>query len=344
LSGQAGNEEEKMHKREQDVTMRLRTRLARQALVAVLSFLLLAATDARAQQFPSRPITLIIPWQAGGVPDVELRVLAELAGKHLGQPIVVENKPGGVGTLGPALVAANAKPDGYTITHITTSVLRMPFLVNTTYDPRKDFTYIGGLASFLFGVVVRADSPLRTWQDLVSYAGANPGQLTYTTFGVNSTPHVTMQRIAADAGMKLKHIPSRGNAENNAALLGGHVMASADGSTWAPLVDSGDLRLLVTWGEHRSRRWPDVPNLKSVGLDIVEATPFGLGGPAGMDPKVVAIIYDAFRKALHAPEHQRFLSKFDMDLFELGPDDYTSWVTAEIERQKELVGRFAEKK
>src|SRR5215471_3774940 len=104
------------------------------AVVAALPRFLSSAPLAPAQQFPSRPITLIVPWQAGGVPDVELRLLADVASKHLGQPIVVENKPGGVGTLGPALVAANAKPDGYTITHITTSVLRMPFLVNTTYD------------------------------------------------------------------------------------------------------------------------------------------------------------------------------------------------------------------
>src|SRR5262249_44481694 len=110
------------------------------------------------------------------------------------------------------------------------------------------------------------------------------------------------------------------------------------------LVDSGDFRLLVTWGEQRSRRWPDVPNLRGVGLDIVEATPFGLGGPPGMDPKVVAIIHDAFRKALHSPEHQKFLEKFDMELFELGPAEYRSWGRAEIDRQKELVGKFAEKK
>jgi len=306
--------------------------------------LLLAPALAAAQAFPSRPITLVIPWQPGGIPDQELRLLAPIAAKHLGQPVIVENKPGGVGTLAPAAVAANAKPDGYTITHITTSVLRMPFLVKTTYDPRKDFTYIGGLGSFLFGVVVRSDSQFKTWDDLVGYAKAHPGQLTYTTFGVNSTLHLTMERIAAALGVKLRHIPSRGNAENNAALLGGHVMASADGSTWAPLVDSGDFRLLVTWGERRSKRWPSVPNLKDAGIDIVEATPFGLGGPAGMDPQVVATLYEAFRKALHDPQHQKFLQQYDMELFELGPEAYTRWVMAEIDRQREVVARFAEKK
>ena len=312
-------------------------------LFTVVSLVLLASAQARADQFPSRPITLIIPWQAGGIPDVQLRLLANIASRHLGQPIICENKPGGVGTLGPAMVAANAKPDGYTITHITTTVLRTPFLVKTTYDPKKDFTYIGGLASFLFGVVVRKDSPLKTWQDFVNYAKANPGQLTYTTFGVNSTLNLTMERIATTLGLKLRHIPSRGNAENNAAVLGGHVMASADGSTWAPLVDSGDFRLLVTWGEQRSKRWPNVPNLKDVGLDIAESTPFGLGGPAGMDPKVVGIIYEAFRKALHDPEHLNLMKQYDMELFERNSAEFTQWALKEIERQQELVARFATK-
>lgn len=313
-------------------------------LFTIITLVLLAMGSARADQFPSRPITLIIPWQPGGIPDVQLRLLANIASRHLGQPIIVENKPGGVGTLGPAMVAANAKPDGYTITHITTSVLRTPFLVKTTYDPKKDFTYIGGLASFLFGVVVRNDSPLKSWQDLVAYAKANPGQLTYTTFGVNSILNLTMERIAANLGIKLRHIPSRGNAENNAALLGGHVMASADGSTWAPLVDSKDFRLLVTWGEQRSKRWPDVPNLKDVGVNIAESTPFGLGGPAGMDPKVVNIIYEAFRKALHDPEHLKLMRQYDMELFERGPAEFTQWALEEIDRQQNLVARYAKQK
>ena len=314
------------------------------AFYAVASLILFAAGSAAADQFPSRPITLIIPWQAGGIPDTQLRLLANIASRHLGQPVIAENKPGGIGTLGPAAVAANAKPDGYTITHITTTVLRTPFLVKTTYDPKKDFTYIGGLASFLFGVVVRSDSQIKSWQDFVAYAKANPGQLTYTTFGVNSTLHMTMERIATNLGIKLRHIPSRGNAENNAALLGGHVMASADGSTWAPLVDAGDFRLLVTWGEQRSKRWPNVPNLKDVGVDIVESTPFGLGGPAGMDPKVVNILYDAFRKALHDPEHLKLMRQYDMELFERSPAEFTQWALKEIDRQQNLVTQFAKPK
>src|SRR5262249_24617643 len=114
-------------------------------LIVAAAALVAAPLTARAQAFPSRPITLIIPWPAGGVPDTQYRVLADIAGKQLGQPIIVENKPGGVGTLGPAGMAANAKPDGYTISYVGTGVFRAPFLLKTTYDPRKDFTYIGGI-------------------------------------------------------------------------------------------------------------------------------------------------------------------------------------------------------
>jgi tripartite-type tricarboxylate transporter receptor subunit TctC len=312
-------------------------------LIAAAAALVTAPPTARAQSFPSRPITLIIPWPAGGVPDTQYRVLADITSKQLGQPVIVENKPGGVGTLGPASMAANAKPDGYTISYVGTGVFRAPFLLKTTYDPRKDFTYIGGIGQYLFGIVVRSDSPIKTWADFVAYAKQQPGRLTYTTFGVNSVLHLAMEQISSAAGIKLKHIPSRGNAENNAAVLGGHVMASADGSAWAPLVDSGDFRLLVTWGETRTKRWPAVPTLKELGIDLVETSPYGLAGPAGMDPATVATIYGTFRKALHDPRHIEVLRKFDMDMFEMAPKDYTDWVMKEIDRQQRLVADYAEK-
>jgi tripartite-type tricarboxylate transporter receptor subunit TctC len=270
-------------------------------------------------------------------------VLADIASKHLGQPIVVENKPGGVGSLGPSSMAANAKPDGYTISYLGVGVFRAPFLFKSTYNPRKDFTYIQGVGQYQFGIVVRADSPLKSWADFVAYAKANPGKLTYTTFGTNSPLHVNMEKIASMAGIKLKHIPSRGNQENNAAVLGGHVMASADGSTWAPLVDSGDFRLLVTWGDKRTKRWPTVPTLREVGIDLVDSSPFGLAGPAGMDPEVVKTIYEAFHKAMLDPRHLEVLKKFDMELFDLDTAQYNKWVQEEIDRQQEAIEKFAEK-
>ncbi len=326
-----------------DRSMHARCLLNLRSVALFFAALCAAAGAAFAQQYPARPITLVIPWPAGGVPDTQLRLLSEIAARQLGQPIVVENKPGGVGTLGPAAVAANAKPDGYTITYVGTGVFRTPFLLKTTYDPRKDFTYIGGIGQYLFGVVVRSDSQIKNWQDFVAFAKANPGKLTYTTFGVNSPLHIAMEGIASGLGMRLRHIPSRGNAENNAALLGGHVMASADGSAWAPLVDSGDFRLLVTWGRTRSKRWPNIPNLKEVGVDLVETMPYGLAGPAGMDPKVVSTIYNAFHAAMNDPRHLDLLKKYDMEMFDLAPQDFSRWALGEVDRQQALIAKFAEK-
>jgi len=152
-----------------------------------------------------------------------------------------------------------------------------------------------------------------------------------------------MEGIASGLGIRLRHIPSRGNAENNAAVLGGHVMASADGSAWGSLVDSGDFRLLVTWGKTRSTRWPNVPNLKEVGVDVVETMPYGLAGPAGMDPKVVDTIYKAFRTAMHDQRHLDLLKKYGMEMFDVAPQDFSKWALAEVERQQALIARWAEK-
>src|SRR3954465_12583437 len=121
--------------------------------------LLLVCSQSYAQSFPERPITLISPWPAGGTADVALRALAESMMKHLNQRVVVENKPGATGTVGPAFMARNARPDGYTISQMPVSVLRMPHIEKVNYDPLTDFTWIIGITSYTFGVVVRADSP-----------------------------------------------------------------------------------------------------------------------------------------------------------------------------------------
>src|SRR5881227_489803 len=125
---------------------------------------------ADAQSFPVRPVTLIVPWPAGGTTDVGMRALATATEKHLGQSIVVENRPGGSGTLGPAQMAATAKPDGYTVAQIPITVFRFPFMTKTTFDPAKDFTYIVGVSGYTFGVVVGADAPWKAFPELLADA------------------------------------------------------------------------------------------------------------------------------------------------------------------------------
>ncbi len=299
-----------------------------------------ASAQGAAAKFPEKPITLIMPLPAGTGLDIWHRALAEAASKSLGQPIVVDNRVGGTGTLGPATMAANARPDGYTISMIGTSLFRFPFMQKTTYDPLRDFSYIINLTGVTMGVVVRADSPFKTFNDLVVFARANPGKLTYATLGSASSPHLGMEQIALQAGVKLTHIPFKGGPENSAALEGGHVMAAADGTHWAPMVDAGKFRLLVLWTAERNARWPTVPTLKEAGFNFVIDTPIGLAGPKGMDPAIVKRLHDAFKQALDDPRVVALAKTYDYPRRYLGPEDYTRFVAEQVAIQKDLVTKL----
>src|SRR5258708_29770267 len=137
--------------------------------------------DARSESFPSRPVTFIVPYAVGGTVDVQLRVLAKATEKHLGQTIVIENRPSATGMLGPAHVAATARPDGYTVTQINTGILRLPFMTRTTYDPATDFTYIIGISGLTSGLVVRPGAPWRPFCDFTAQPDTNPRKITYAT-------------------------------------------------------------------------------------------------------------------------------------------------------------------
>lgn len=306
----------------------------------VLAVLLVCPFWVQAADFPTKPITLIVPWPAGGSTDIVMRTLAEITSKHLGQPIVVENKPGGGGTVGPATMVATAKPDGYTLSQIPVTVFRYPLMMKTTYDPLKDFTYIIHLTGYTFGVVVKKDAPWKTFNELVAYAKANPGKVTYATPGAGTSLHTTMEMIALKNGFKWTQVPMKGSAETVPAVLGGHVMATADSSSWAPHVDSGDLRLLVTWGVNRTKRWPNVPTLKELGYGIVSNSPFGIAGPKGMDPKVVKILHDAFKKGMDDPAFHKVLDKFDMEPYYMNTEQYNKFVREIYDDEKEVVEKL----
>lgn len=297
-----------------------------------------------AAEFPTKAVTLIVPWPPGGSTDVVLRVLAETTSKYLGQPVVVENKPGGGGTVGPATMVATAKPDGYTIAQIPITVFRYPHMMKVSWDPLKDFTYIIHLTGYTFGVVVRADAPWKTWNEFVAYAKANPGKVTYATPGAGTSLHITMEMIAIKQGIKWVHVPMKGGAETTPAVLGGHVTATADSTGWAPQVDAGELRLLVTWGNQRTKRWPHVPTLKELGYGIVSNSPWGIAGPKGMDPKVVKVLHDAFKKGMEDPAFQKILDKFDMEPFYKNSEDYLKYVKELYAEEKENVEKLGLKK
>jgi tripartite-type tricarboxylate transporter receptor subunit TctC len=302
--------------------------IRRQLLAALGAAAALVALGhpAAAQDYPAKPVTLIIPWTAGGPTDIAMRAMADVAAKHLGQPIIVENKAGGGGALGPATMAAAARPDGYTIAQMPIGVYRLPIMQETTWDPLKDFTYIIHLTGYVFATFASEQSGFKTWADVVEFAKKNPGKVTYATPGAGTSLHIGMEQMAAKEGIKLTHVPFKGASEVNTAVAGNHTMLGASGLSAKPLADAGKLRFLTVWTASRVKLIPDLPTLKEVGLPFVFDSPFGIAGPKGMDPKVVAKIHDAFKKALDDPSVLSAFEKFEMVPNYLGSADYTRFV------------------
>jgi len=297
---------------------------------------------ARAQtKFPDRPIKLIIPWAAGGPADGGFRILAESAAKKLGQPVVVENKAGAAGVMG-AMALQNEKPDGYVISQMHMGVLRQPLLnTSLTYNPITDLTYILQITGFVMGIVVRADAPWKTLPELLAYAKANPGKLNYGTLGIGSTQHFAMERVGlAQGGLSWTHAPYRGTADTLRALLGGEIDFASDSSGWAPMVQSGKLRLLAVFTERRAKRFPDVPTVKELGIDVVVDSPGGLIGPKGMDPAVVKVLADTFRAAAQEPKHLEFLDNMDQPLILLDGPAYRDEMAKTYEEERALIKRL----
>ena len=307
------------------------------AIVAALGIL---SSAAQARDFPTRPVTLIVPWPAGGTTDIAIRALAAATEAHLGQPIIIANKPGASGTLGPMQMAATATADGYTIAQIPLNVFRAPFVKNTTFDPSRDLSYVIGLTGYTFGVVVRSDAPWKRFQDLLADAKARPGKITYGSPGVGTTPHVVMAQIAEMGNIDWIHVPFKGTSETINAVLGSHVDAVADGSAWGPMVNDGKLRLLVTWGATRTVNWPSVPTLKDIGIDIVANAPYGLAGPKNMDPGIVKVLHDAFKNGMTEPSYVAALKGLDQEPFYMNSEDYRAFAAREMIEQKRLVGEL----
>ncbi len=288
-----------------------------------------------AADFPTKPITLIVPWGAGSGIDLWHRALADAAGKILGQPVVVDNKAGASGTAGPATMAGTARPDGYTISHIPITVHRFPSMQKVSFDPIKDFTYIVHLSGFLFGVYVNTDSPFKTFKDMIDFARANPGKLVYGSPGAGTSPHIGMEQIARHEGITWTHVPFVQGTD--AALMGNHVMALANGNNWWPHTDAGAMRVLCLWSAERHARLPDVPTLKELGYPFVFDSPFGIAGPKGMNPAIVQKLHDAFKLAKDDPKARELQKRYDYVDRYMDTATYTKFVTDLVADQKRVL-------
>jgi tripartite-type tricarboxylate transporter receptor subunit TctC len=261
-------------------------------------------------EYPERPVTVILGMDAGGVTDVSIRAMAPGVSSALGKPFVVENRGGGGGAVALGVVA-NAKPDGYTLFGgQNVSIVDTPLMQKVPFKPLASFTpIIAFAASEHSALLVKSDSPWKTFKEFMDYAAKNPGKVKYSTAGVGSGMHVAMEVIAHKDGIKWVHVPYKGTAPSRTALMGGHVDACSSGVDWPPFVQSGHLRVLVTHGEKRSPHFPDVPTLKELGYGFVSETMHTIVGPAGVSPDVVKKLEAAFKKGMETPEFKTALEK-----------------------------------
>jgi tripartite-type tricarboxylate transporter receptor subunit TctC len=308
-------------------------------LMLAISLILALGVPVMAAEFPTKPISLVIPFPPGGSADLTGRALASAASKSLGQPIIVENKAGGGGTVGPSLVLTKAA-DGYTLGQITGAVTIAYHMGKLNFNPIDDLTYITRYGSYLYGIVVKAEAPWKTLQELVQYSKQNPGKVSYGSSGVGTPVHLAMEELAMLTGVQWIHVPYKGVAESTTALLGGHVETVSDSSGWAPLVDAGKLRLLATYGEKRSTRYPQVPTVKECGYDMVAAGPIGIIGPKGMPKPIVMKLDEAFKKAMDDQEFLEVMKKFDFAPAYLKSEDYEKFLRQDSERFRKLVEKL----
>jgi len=303
-------------------------------VIMAVSFIISLGVPALAQEYPNKPVTLVIPYAAGGPTDLSTRALAKAAENFLGQPIICDNKPGGGSTIGPTLVLE--KPaDGYTLGILTSGVINNYQMGTVNFNPIEDPTHIMRLAAYNAGLVVRADSPWKTIQDLVAYAKQNPKKLSHAFAGLGSTGHLTVEYLASVTGIEVLQIPYKSDAEATTAVLGGH----ADfmfGSGWFSLVDAGKLRVLASDGEKRIKKYPQVPTLKEA-YNVVTMAFMGLMGPKGLPKPIVQKNHDAFRKALDDHTFQTFMENYGMQIVYLNTEDYEKFLKQEDERVRKIV-------
>jgi tripartite-type tricarboxylate transporter receptor subunit TctC len=285
--------------------------------------LALALSPLHAQSFPDKRITLYVGFGPGGPTDLAFRTLAEAASRVLGQRVIVENKPGVSATLA-AQTMARSKPDGYTLAHLSSNLVRMPHMMKLDYDPFTDIIWVIGLADYHSAVVVRNDAPWKTWKEFIAYAKSNPKKVSYATTGVGGIQHATLSEIARREGIDWVMVPYKSSPDASNALLGGEVHASGGSGGWAQFVQDGRMRILVATGD-KIPRWPEVPTLMELGYPVSTRAPFGIGVPKGTDPKIVAILHDAFRQALKDPDFLKTLERHEMGTSYLSTADYSKW-------------------
>jgi tripartite-type tricarboxylate transporter receptor subunit TctC len=309
--------------------------IAQGVLISILC--LCASGWAVAAEYPTKPINLLIGYAAGGSTDLSVRALAAEATKILKQPVICSNQVGASGTLVLGKVKGE-KPDGYTIFNApTANFCRIPHLQAVPYDPLKDFSFIMQYGMYQYGVVVRADAPWKTFDELLEYAKKNPNKIKYATSGLGTGQHLAMEYLSLKMGIKWDHVPFPGGTQVVANLLGGHVDVISQTTEWKEHVLSGKLRLLAVFTPKRMKAFPDVPTFMERGINFAVHSCLSFMGPAGMPKDVVEKLQNAFAESMKSKIFLDVMDKFDMPTAYLSSDALTKFVNKDYQETGELI-------
>ena len=319
--------------------MKRRTLITRSA--AALAASALGSPPAWAQSYPSKPIKVVVPFPAGGATDILARALSQKLGEKLGQPVVVENRPGAGGTIGSDVVA-KAAPDGYTLLLATSSTHSIGPAINPKipYDAQADFTPLGYVASSPNLVLVPTTSPAKNLREFIDYARKNPGKLNYASSGNGTIVHLTTELFKSQSGTYMVHIPYRGTALAIPDLVSGKVDVMFDSLvTGLPHVKDGKLRALAVTSTLRSPLAPDLPAAAEVLPGFESTTWFGLYGPKGLPADVVQRVNDAINAALVDPEVKERFARLGAEPTGGNPKAFADMVRADATKWKMIIAQ-----
>jgi tripartite-type tricarboxylate transporter receptor subunit TctC len=291
-------------------------------------------SSAAAEEYPARPVKLIIPFAAGAGTDLSGRIVADELGKRLGQQFVVEDKPGAAAQIGTDFVA-KAEPDGYTLLWTVSDGLSVLPAVKLSlpYKVPDDFAFIGSIAQQTYTLSVSSRWDFKTFADLVAYAKSNPGHLNYGSAGLGSAPHLTIAMIAAEAGIQMVHVPFAGLGPATNALVAGQVdVGLVTPVQGKPLVEAGTIRALALTGETRSRVLPNVPTLKEVGVNGSAIISYGLLAPAKTEVRVVARLRSALSDMMSDAAFTDRLFSLGYEVRPLIGNDYRDFIVRDLEK------------
>jgi tripartite-type tricarboxylate transporter receptor subunit TctC len=322
--------------------------MSRRVLVAVLLVLALAGStgpSAGQEPYPSRPITLVVPFPPGGIADVTARPLAPALERVLKQPVVVSNKAGAAGAVGNQSVAI-AKPDGYTLLLGLVSLSMLPevdaLFGRAPVYSRDQFVGIARLNADPPVLVVNADQPWRSLKDLLEDAGKRPGEITFASSGPYGASHVPIEMLLQSAGgLKMRHLPTTGGGPATTAVLGGHAHLWASPPALAiPHIKAAKMRPLAVWGASRLAALPDVPALRELGYDLEYYLWAGLFAPRNILPHVLRALRDAVRKAVQDPEFKAAMDKAQVPTAYMDADEFKTWWDADAQRLAQVIQRI----